>query len=163
MLTPLNRARDQTHILRDTGQIRFCWATVGTLLLSIWVFSMLFYCFGHTWGMWRFQGQGLNLSHSSNPSHSSDMTRSLTHWVKPGIELASSWVLVGFVCGMPSTSYMHQHLKSVVDSERPSECNDFVVPFRPTCEEPFASICYRASIFLPHFKDGSISLWRPQA
>ena len=27
---PRNKARDQTHIFLDTGQIRFCCATVGT-------------------------------------------------------------------------------------------------------------------------------------
>ena len=29
--------------------------------------------------MWKFPGQGLNLGHSSDPSHSSDNTESLTH------------------------------------------------------------------------------------
>ena len=35
--------------------------------------------FGHTHGMQKFLGQGLNLHHSSNQSHSSDNTGSLTH------------------------------------------------------------------------------------
>ena len=31
--------------------------------------------------MWKFPGQGLNLSHSSDPSHFSDNAGSLTHYV----------------------------------------------------------------------------------
>ena len=38
-----------------------------------------FLFFGCTHSMWKFQGQGLNMSHSSDPSHSSDNTRPLTH------------------------------------------------------------------------------------
>ena len=34
--------------------------------------------FGHMHGMWKFLGQGLNLSHSSDPSCCSDSARSLT-------------------------------------------------------------------------------------
>ena len=29
----LNEARDRTHILKDTSQIRFCCTTVGTVIL----------------------------------------------------------------------------------------------------------------------------------
>lgn len=35
---------------------------------------------GGQWGMWKFPGQGLNPSHSGNPSHCSDYARSLTCW-----------------------------------------------------------------------------------
>ena len=35
--------------------------------------------FGHPCGMWKFWGQGFNSHHSSDPSHCSDNTRSLTH------------------------------------------------------------------------------------
>ena len=34
--------------------------------------------FGHSRGIWKFLGQGSNLSHSSDPSHTSDNARSLT-------------------------------------------------------------------------------------
>ena len=30
ILNPLSRARDRTHVLIDTSQIHFCWATTGT-------------------------------------------------------------------------------------------------------------------------------------
>ena len=46
-------------------------------------FSFLFFLFGHTHGMWKFLGQGSNLHHKSNPSLSSDTTRSLTHQGTP--------------------------------------------------------------------------------
>ena len=38
-----------------------------------------FFFFGCTGGMWQFLGQGSSLSHSSNPHHSNDNARSLTH------------------------------------------------------------------------------------
>ena len=42
-----------------------------------------FFLFGLNCGMWKFLGQGSNLSHSSDPNHSSDNTRSLTHQETP--------------------------------------------------------------------------------
>ena len=35
ILNPLNEARDWTHILMDTGWIRFCWAMTGTPMVNI--------------------------------------------------------------------------------------------------------------------------------
>ena len=46
-------------------------------LSSPFLFFFLFY---HGLSMWRFLGWGLTPHHSSNQSHSSDTTRSLTHW-----------------------------------------------------------------------------------
>ena len=39
-----------------------------------------FVCFGYTYSMQKFSGQGLNPYYSSDPSHSNDNTRFLTHW-----------------------------------------------------------------------------------
>ena len=39
---------------------------------------LLFCLFGHAHGIWKFPGEGLNLCHSGNPSHSCDNARSLT-------------------------------------------------------------------------------------
>ena len=33
ILNPLTRARDQTQILMDTSQVRYCWTTTGTPLV----------------------------------------------------------------------------------------------------------------------------------
>ena len=44
-------------------------------LFVFFVFFFLFFCFGHPHGMQKFLGLGLNLSHSSDPRHS---TESLT-------------------------------------------------------------------------------------
>ena len=63
---------------------------------------------GHTHGIWRFPSQGSNwiCSHTTatatrDPSHVCGLhhsnARSLTHWVRPGIEPVSSWMLVGFI------------------------------------------------------------------
>ena len=41
--------------------------------------KIFFKFFGHTHSMWKFSGQGWNPCHSSDPSHCSDNTRSLTH------------------------------------------------------------------------------------
>ena len=40
-------------------------------------------------------------SHVCNLHHSSQQCRILTHWVKPGIEPKSSWILIGFVSTEP--------------------------------------------------------------
>ena len=72
---------------------------------------------GHTPGIWRLPGQGLNWSCSCLPmpqpqqyqiwatsaTHTTahGNTRSLTHWSKPGIKPASSWILVKFVSTEP--------------------------------------------------------------
>ena len=37
ILNPLSKARDWTSILKDTTQVRFCWATMGTS--KIWLFE----------------------------------------------------------------------------------------------------------------------------
>ena len=50
-------------------------------------------------GIWKFQGQGLNPSHSCNLLHSN--ARSLAHSVRPGIKPVSSWLLVRFVSAEP--------------------------------------------------------------
>ena len=42
-------------------------------------YYLFIYLFGCTQGMWMFPGQGSNMHHSSDPSHSSDHTSSLTH------------------------------------------------------------------------------------
>ena len=41
-------------------------------------FFFFFFLFGHIHGMWKFPGKGLNLYHSSDPSHWGDNTGSLT-------------------------------------------------------------------------------------
>ena len=50
-------------------------------LFSPWIylFFTIFFFFGHAHSMWKFLGQGLNQCHSSNLSHSSKNTGSLTH------------------------------------------------------------------------------------
>ena len=58
----------------------------------------VFLCFfeGRTCSMWRFPGLGSNQSYSCWPTPHSH-TGSLTLWARPGIEPASSWILVRFV------------------------------------------------------------------
>ena len=49
--------------------------------------NSFFFFFGCTHGIWRFPGQGLNLSCSCNQLHSFSNPGSLTHCTRPGIEL----------------------------------------------------------------------------
>ena len=50
--------------------------------------------FGHARDMQKFPGQGLNLSHISDLSHSSDNTKSLTCWVtREHFLLIEIWLL----------------------------------------------------------------------
>ena len=41
---------------------------------------IFYFIFGHAQSTQKFLGKGLNMSHSSDPSHSSSNTRSLNHW-----------------------------------------------------------------------------------
>ena len=61
ILNPLSEAKDRTCILMVTSRIHYCWAMTGTPL------PFLFCCIH---GVWKFLGQGLNLSHNCNLSHS---------------------------------------------------------------------------------------------
>ena len=56
---------------------------------------------------------GLHHSHNNVGSTSSTYTtahrntRSLTHWARPGIDPASSWILVGFISAAPQWELQH--------------------------------------------------------
>ena len=57
--------------------------TLNCVGIFDWFFCFVFFSFfffGHTQNMQKFLDQGLSPHHSSNPSHSSDSTESLTHW-----------------------------------------------------------------------------------
>ena len=41
ILNPLSEARDPTHILMETSWVRYHWATTGTPVLEIWVYSVI--------------------------------------------------------------------------------------------------------------------------
>ena len=41
ILNPLSEARNRTHDLIDTNQVRYCWATRGTQVLNFWNFFLL--------------------------------------------------------------------------------------------------------------------------
>ena len=43
ILNPLSKARSWTHVLVDTSQLRFPWATTGTLLILNFEVTILFY------------------------------------------------------------------------------------------------------------------------
>ena len=54
-------------------------------LLGVFCLFVLF-CYGCTCGMWKFSGQGSNLSHSCDLCHSCSNTESLTHCAGLGTE-----------------------------------------------------------------------------
>ena len=61
--------------------------------------KIFFFAFkGHTCSILGFLGRG---RYSFQPIHSHSNTESLTHWVRPGIEPATSWFLVRFVSTAP--------------------------------------------------------------
>ena len=92
ILDPLSEARDQTRNLIVPSRICFhctmtgnplflmlCFTVYLILTTFINLFSLLLLLFfGCIHGTWMFLGQGLNLCHSSNLSHSSDNAGSLT-------------------------------------------------------------------------------------
>ena len=89
-----------------------------------------FFCFvsiflGLYDGIWKFPGRGLNWRRSCSHSHGNTRSTiytaacsnagSLTHWVRPEIKPASSWILVGFLTcwatmGTPRLIFMYVKL-----------------------------------------------------
>ena len=54
-----------------------------------------------------------DLSHISNLYHSSRQHGSLTHWMRPGLEPVSSWVLVTFVSAEPQWELPYSDLMDI--------------------------------------------------
>ena len=52
---------------------------LGGWELRIYKCAFYLFTFGHTWGMWKFPGQGSKLCLSSDPNHRSNNTGSFTH------------------------------------------------------------------------------------
>ena len=71
---------------------------VSQLLARItWMWGFLEVCFGFSgqaWGTWKFLGRGSNPSHSSNLSHCSDNTGSLTRCATMDLLLGSVFNLL---------------------------------------------------------------------
>ena len=59
IFNPLSEARDWTHVLMDTSQVHFCWATMGTPLWQCIFFFFFFF--------WSFVFLGLHLQHVEVP------------------------------------------------------------------------------------------------
>ena len=88
---------------------------------SIHLKEVFFPSMGRTHSMWKFPGEGSNRSCSCQPQpqqcHIRAMSatytmayssaRSLTHWVRPGMETASSWILARFVSVVPQREFLH--------------------------------------------------------
>ena len=61
-----------------TGILKVKLALEMTLSTFTYFIKHINFFFGHSQDMWKFPGQGLKLCHSSNLSHCSDKTMSLT-------------------------------------------------------------------------------------
>ena len=95
----------------------------------IFIFLFLFFAFqGPTCGILKFPDLGLNQSYSCWPTPQTQKCQiravsvtsatvhgnsgSPTHWVRPGIELLSSWILVGFISAAPQWELLYEYLFS---------------------------------------------------
>ena len=52
--------------------------SLRSFCIQAFCFCFVWFCFGYALDMWNFPGQGLNLCHSNDLSHSSDNTKSGT-------------------------------------------------------------------------------------
>ena len=90
---------------------------VGWIWRANKLYMNFLFFFGHAYGMHKFTGQGLNLCHSSNQSHSRDNARSLTHWAIGELfymdfqlpEGQSPWPLCHSGVNATSTLSFHAH------------------------------------------------------
>ena len=102
-----------------------CLSVCLSVYLSIYLFIYLLSFLGLHPGVWKFPGQGSNWSCSCWPvpqpqqhqiraasaayATAHGNARSLTHWARPGIVPASSWMLVGFVNHWATTGTPRRH------------------------------------------------------
>ena len=77
ILNPLNKARDQTCVLMDAGQICFHWTTMGTPVAS-WGFLLFFCCFCFLGLHWQ-QMEVLRLGLESQPQQRGIQSVSATY------------------------------------------------------------------------------------
>ena len=70
----------------------------------------------------RSQARGQIGASASGLHYSHSKARSLTHWVKPGIKPASSWILVGFVTTEPQQGLQHRFFAFCCSRRHLSRC-----------------------------------------
>ena len=104
ILNPLSEARDWTCILTDTSQVLFLGGVCGIFVfLGLHLQHMEVSRLGVKWsynGCPTPQPQECGIqATSTTTAHGND--RSLTHWIRPGIEPLSSWKLVRFISAEP--------------------------------------------------------------
>ena len=93
----LHHSSIQSRISDNSGSLA-CWTTRELLKILFRkkfgfkqgtddvIYPFHFFFVGHTQGIWKFSGQGLNTSHICDPCHRCSNTGSLIHWAGPGIE-----------------------------------------------------------------------------
>ena len=127
-LNSLSSARDWTHNLMIPTRICFCCTMTGTPVLYYYYYYYHYYYYyfafqGCTSAYGRSQARGrigvaaasLHHSHSNAGSEPSlqltpqltAMLHPLIHWIRPGIEPISSWLLVRFVSAAPQQNSVH--------------------------------------------------------
>ena len=110
--TPTRRSEDFI-LLRPTHSEHFCQNPSGLFCLFFFFYfraAPVAYANSQATGWIRAAPTGLHHSHSkagstraTSPTYTTahSNTRSLTHWARPGIESASSWILVKFITTEP--------------------------------------------------------------
>ena len=112
ILDPLSKARDRTCVLIDPRRVHYCWATVGTLQVTNFEKDYLYHMFIHSstylpmyylffpffflsfffmaapMAYRSFQARGQIRAAAAGLHRSHSNTRSLTHWLRPGIKPA---------------------------------------------------------------------------
>ena len=106
IVNPLSKARDRTCVLMDASQIHFHWAMTGTS--SHWFLKVHWTI---TWHFFFLVFLGPHPQHLEVPRLGVESElqlptacgniRSSTHWARPGMEPASSRILVRFVSTEP--------------------------------------------------------------
>ena len=120
-----------------TGRVDIDWGGMSGKGPGCWKSSLFFTFQGRTHGVWRFPGQGLNQSHICDLHHIHSVAGSLTHWVRPGIKPASSWILTGFVSATPPQELLEilnlESGCSHVDTHRPKTFLSCALKMSPLC------------------------------
>ena len=88
-------------------------AGVFTIHVSYGNIYHTFFFFYHICSMWKFPGEGLNLCHSSDPSHCSVHARSLTHCTTGELAVPQKPFLDFLLCSTDLSIWTQQHASSL--------------------------------------------------
>ena len=136
---------------------RILWEEIYFFLLVFFFFFLFFFLFRAKLKAYgSFQPRGWIGAVAAGLPHSHSNAGSLTHWVKPGLEPTSSWILAGFITAEPQQDSKKQ-FTLLIPNIRYSECANYVATMNATLHCLLErNYKFRSSIFYVFYNTGLI-------